>query len=397
MIVKLKALQMFDAPILQLKSNLDTLLLISLSYLPMKRRYWMMQYNQAWFEKMWGLRNDRMFQDLWIKEFRMSAETFEFVVNLVRLNLEKQSFRNAITVEKRVAVAIWRLSTGNSYRTVSKVFGIGKSTVIKITKSFVKELIKLAPQFIKFPKTTYDTANAIQLFKIFCSCELPQVLGAIDGTHIEIMKPDTESAVDYFSRKQKYTVNTQAVVGANLLFLDVATGFPGSIHDARMLRATKLFNDAEAGVILVNPTDIIEDQEIRPLLLGDGAYPPTSWQVKPFPQNIRLTNAQKRYNKKLSSARVTVERAFGLLKGCWKCLLKRLDNNLDFVPYIIISCCVLHNICQIKNEKYIDEDEVIEDIIQKERQVRQSRIQCNQVCNNNNTLRDVLVEFLDAN
>ena len=41
--------------------------------------------------------------------------------------------------------------------------------------------------------------------------------------------------IDYFCRKQKYTVNTQAVVGAGGIFLDVVTGFPGSINDARVL------------------------------------------------------------------------------------------------------------------------------------------------------------------
>ena len=58
------------------------------------------------------------------------------------------------------------------------------------------------------------------------------------------LKPDNESSVDYFSRKQKYTVHTQAVVGSNLIFLDVATGFPGSMDDARMLQQTKLYQDA---------------------------------------------------------------------------------------------------------------------------------------------------------
>ena len=32
--------------------------------------------------------------------------------------------------------------------------------------------------------------------------------------------------------KKKYTVNTQAIVGADLVFLDIATRFPGSVHDA---------------------------------------------------------------------------------------------------------------------------------------------------------------------
>ena len=55
--------------------------------LPTKRRYWMMEYGQSWFERMWYKRHDLLFQDLWVKEFRMSRETFEFVVELVRGNI----------------------------------------------------------------------------------------------------------------------------------------------------------------------------------------------------------------------------------------------------------------------------------------------------------------------
>ena len=95
-------------------------------------------------------------------------------------------------------------------------------------------------------------------------------VGAIDGTHIEILCPDSPSKVDYFSRKRIYTINTQAVVGANLIFLDLATGFPGSIHDARMLRSSSLFVKAEMDRILNQPKKIISNDFIRPLLLGDG-------------------------------------------------------------------------------------------------------------------------------
>ena len=83
--------------------------------------------------------------------------------------------------------------------------------------------------------------------------------------------------MDYFSWKQKYTANTSAVVGSSFIFLDVATGFPGNIHDARMLRATKLYQDAEANIILSKPTDVIEEnKEVCMLLISDGAYPATS-------------------------------------------------------------------------------------------------------------------------
>ena len=170
----------------------------------------------------------------------MSPKTFEFVVNLVREIIKKLSatFRDAIKVEKRATIGIWRLATGSSYRVVSKVFGIGKSTLIKIIAVFVNKSVRLASRFTNFAKTNYEIASAVQSFKSFCNCSLPQVLRVIDVSHIEILKPDNESSVDYFIRKQKYTVNTQAAVGSNLIFLDVATGFPGSIHDVRKLWVT---------------------------------------------------------------------------------------------------------------------------------------------------------------
>ena len=85
----------------------------------------MIEYDQSWFERMWYKSHNFLFQDLWVKQFRMSPETFEFVVDLVRENIEKYwtNFRHAIKVGKRAAVGIWRLATGNSYRTFNKVSG----------------------------------------------------------------------------------------------------------------------------------------------------------------------------------------------------------------------------------------------------------------------------------
>ena len=94
----------------------------------------MMQYNQLWFETMYNTREDDVTKELWKKEFRMSVETFQYLSDLIGVNLQRldNHFRKAIKDEKRLAIVIWRLSTGNSYRSVSKVFGAGKSTVIKI-------------------------------------------------------------------------------------------------------------------------------------------------------------------------------------------------------------------------------------------------------------------------
>ena len=62
--------------------------------------------------------------------FRVSGEIFPKIIDLVRDRMEKRdtNFRKAIPLEKRVAIALWRLSSGNSFRTTSIIFAVGKST-----------------------------------------------------------------------------------------------------------------------------------------------------------------------------------------------------------------------------------------------------------------------------
>lgn len=48
--------------------------------------------------------------------------------------------RRAILVEKRVAAALWRLATGNSYRTTGLVFGVGRCTALKLKNEFCSAL-----------------------------------------------------------------------------------------------------------------------------------------------------------------------------------------------------------------------------------------------------------------
>ncbi|TGZ56701.1 Nuclease harbi1, partial [Temnothorax longispinosus] len=65
--------------------------------------------------------------------------------------------------------------------------------------------------------------------------------------------------------------------------------------------------------------------------------------------------AQKRFNDILSKVRQVIERAFALLKGRFR-RLKYLDmNRTDMIPFVIIACTVLHNICLEKLDENIEE------------------------------------------
>ena len=90
-----------------------------------------------------------------------------------------------------------------------------------------------------------------------------------------------------------------------------------------------------------------------------------------------------------------MERAFGILKACWRCLLKRLDNQIENVSTVIITCCTIHNICQINNDNYVDRDGVLEQILRQERASRQRRRQNFDVNADGNTVRTALVNYVN--
>ena len=328
----------------------------------------------------------------------MEGTTFQKLVNELTPFLQKEDtiFKRAIPVEKRVAIGVWRLATGNPYRTIAIEFGVGKSTVIKITHDFCSALVEISDRYIKFPKNAVEVGEAIQSFKDDVNCKIPQSFCAVDGTLIEILAPSTERKIDYFARTKRYAVNTQGIVGANLVFLHVATGFPGSIHDARMWMKTEIHTKIESEAILQYPEKIIGNFRVKPLILGDGAYTLSPNLMKPYRHTIQLSREQRKFNKKLSSARVIVERAFGVLKARYRILLKRLDSSITNVSDIIIGCVVLHNLCQMENDQYIDFDSILQELIREERVARNAKRQNNIILGNGNGIRNALKVYVNT-
>lgn len=74
------------------------------------------------------------------EDLTMTRPTFEYIVQLVRPFVAKRDtqFRKAIPVEKRMAIALWRVATGNSYRTIREIFVVAKSLAVEITNEIWK-------------------------------------------------------------------------------------------------------------------------------------------------------------------------------------------------------------------------------------------------------------------
>ena len=265
-------------------------------------------------------------ESLWKPNFRMSRQTYDELCNVFRVDLIKQDtrVRRPVSVEKRMVVGLWRLATGDMYRSCGLQFCIGESTAKVISDQFESALCRLKNSYIRFPYTEKEVLEVMDRFEE--EYHFPQIAGAIDGSHIEIRAPP-DNHEDYYNRQQFYSLVLQGVVDSKLLFRHISVGYPGSVHDSRVLQLSGLADLAEKGEILKSPTKIIRGVEVRPMLAGDSAYPLSGWLLKPFSTRGNLLQQEKKFNEKFSAVRAVVERAFRMLKGRWRILAKKNNNT----------------------------------------------------------------------
>ena len=253
--------------------------------------------------------------EFFCQQLRVTINTFIQILNMLNHRLVRQQsrFRDPLPPEKILALWLYCLGHGNSYVSIGPSFNVGKATVIEAVQDVVEALYKMCNEHIKFPGCEAETRAAIETFEDLSN--LLNIVSAIDGSHVRIRAPK-DSAVDYFSRYQQHDFIIQAVVNGQKLFSDFACGYPGSMHDVRVLRPSTIFRRVEGGDVLIAPTVNINVNERGPYLVGDSAYLLSPWLMKPYPEGTRHRDEIK-FNKELSSARVKVECVFGLIKSRW--------------------------------------------------------------------------------
>ncbi|KAJ1526584.1 hypothetical protein ONE63_008170 [Megalurothrips usitatus] len=265
--------------------------------------------------------------------FRMSRETFEYVLGVIADRLRRREpGLPMISPEKQFLITIWRMATPDSYRSLCEKFNVSRSTALATVRRVTKALVNIAPAVIRWPsrdgcQAYWQGFEAISAF--------PKVIGAIDGTHIRVPAPHINPEA-YINRKGYHSIQLQGVCDHKARFVHCFVGHAGSLHDQRVFRLSPV-------------QDFLDDENKFPdgcHLVGDSAYKLHENLMVPYRDNGHLTQRQKNFNFCLSSGRIAIERAFGLLKGRFRSLLHCLPmTDTAEVPDFVLACCVLHNLC----------------------------------------------------
>lgn len=235
----------------------------------------------------------------------------------------------------RLCVFLYWLACGASYRVTGVSFGISRYSVRTIVHKMLDNFVEISNKIIKLPnaETYYEIGHKFNLrarTSIFS-----KAVGAIDGCHVQIMVP-THLHEQYINRKLNYSLNVMAVCDSSGKFINIFAGYPGSVHDQRILKNSDLYKKAT-----FPPTNFY--------LLGDSGYTCSLRPVPiitPFRKDHTLTPRERHFNLLHSRARSIIESSFGRLKTRWRSIFqKSMELKIENCVKTILACCVMHNIC----------------------------------------------------
>ena len=321
-------------------------------------RWYVKPRSTCWFEEyLFEIYTPDMFNDI----LKMRRSTFDRLVPNLRPFIQGQNthWRQPIGVEKKVVVTLFKLMHGSSIPLVADKAALGKSTVHDILRQVCSAISANFGHLIAWP-------SGRRLARVTTGLQtkqwMPNCIGAIDGSHVYICAPpNSVIAADHRNRYKAFSILLQAVVDTKCYFTSVNTGPPGSLHDSAHFKTTELHRKVEEGVMggfHDDPLTWPAALPFPPYIVADQGYPLLSWCITPFktgPMGQPLSNEEVWFNRKHSSTRMCVERGFGILKARFKEIGAKSALKIDFLPTVVHSCCVLHNMLLASKDRTLDQ------------------------------------------
>lgn len=226
----------------------------------------------------------------------------------------------------------------------------------------VEAILSLRDEYLPWPGEEERKETARRILKNY---QIPNCVGIEDGTLLELaFTPECDDAADYSGRKYPYSLSSLIVnddTGKILYFL---AGFPGTSHDNRQWKKSKLYQRKDEYFTRVE------------YLIGDTAFEPSDVMVSAYKNmpGVTMTLDEANLNSAMKPLRVRGEHTIGIWKGRFPWLRKIrmiITNDKQSLVDIlkIIECCViLHNmLLKFGDESPEEWDDGISDIDDAER------------------------------
>ena len=199
------------------------------------------------------------------------------------------------------------LATGSSFNAISFEFLIGATTARKVVRTTCDEIWKVLKPMYMPEKSTEDWITIADQF--FQRTNFPNVIGAVDGKHIRIVKPH-DSGSSFFNYKKYFSIVLMAWVDAEYKFVCVDISSYGSSSDSSIFKQSNMGRRLEQNNFNIHGDRLLPNDEngkaMTFVIVCDDAFGLSNRILRPYGK--RNLNLQKRiYNYRHTRVRRLVE------------------------------------------------------------------------------------------
>lgn len=273
-------------------------------------------------------------------EYRMGRTTFDRLVHMLEKNpiFESTGTKPQRPVCFQLACFLLRYGIlGANPMQATHKLGIGFGTVFLYCRRVVCALRELGLKVVKWGNEERHQEIARHVMD---HSGIPNCIGMLDGTLIHLTQMPERNGFSFMCWKKFPALNVQVIVDHECRFTAVELGWPGSVSDVTMWKKSHIWQQR---------SHYLRDNA---LLLADKGYPSSPYILCPFTEPEVNTQPpverqrRRKFNRRLSSQRITVEHSLGLLKGRFPSL-KDMPPEQDIGDtYRAVEALVaLHNLC----------------------------------------------------
>lgn len=280
--------------------------------------------------------------------YRLRKRTVRIIIDRVEDEIISKygySRPSDLTPPQQVFLFLRFAATGSFQRVVGDMGGISVPAACVTINRVARTLATQKAAYIQFPQREEYPDLKEDFYRI---AMFPNVIGAIDCTHIKIANPGAEDGGRFINRKGVFSINTQVICDAKMRIRNIVARWPGSVHDSRIFDNSRI-KEQLSGI----------PQRPKAYILGDSGYACLPYLMTPFRNPV--TVAENQYNRCHKTTRNLIERLFGVWKRRFPCIHYGLRLNLNNSLTMIIAVAILHNIAISEHEPELHDVDLEED------------------------------------
>ena len=272
--------------------------------------------------------------------YRCSRDAFDWIVSEIEDHsiFNNERGRKQAPVNHQLMLLMHFLGEESvSNRSQRGVYWKSRGNCEKSRERCVEAIRSLRDKYLYWPDEDERKDIAKRILNKY---QIPNVVGIIDGTLLELaFMLESDDNAGYSGRKFQWSLSVMISNDDKGRIRYFLGGFPGTAHDNRIWKRTKIFKNKE---------DFFSAIEF---LIGDTAFEPSDIMVSAYKNvpGVPMPRDSCTLNSAVSSPRVRSEHTIGILKGRFPWLRKirkTITNDKQSIVEILkyIECCViLHN------------------------------------------------------